>query len=92
MPGPGSTFLHPVPAGATALNGAGELTGFLQISEWGLIETPIYLTSTMAVGRVFDGAVSAACVTCHNGHPLSPKQDFKLNDVIGGIAITIPLE
>lgn len=39
-----------------------------------------------------DRAVSAACVTCHNGHPLSPKQDFKLNDVIGGIAITIPLE
>jgi len=39
-----------------------------------------------------DRAVSAACITCHNGHPLSPKQDFKLNDVMGGIAITIPLE
>jgi len=39
-----------------------------------------------------DRAVSPACVTCHNGHPLSPKQDFKLNEVMGGIAITIPLE
>ena len=39
-----------------------------------------------------DRAVSAACITCHNSHPLSPKQDFKLNDVMGGIAITIPLE
>jgi hypothetical protein len=39
-----------------------------------------------------DRAVSTACVTCHNSHPLSPKQDFKLNEVIGGIAITIPLE
>ena len=39
-----------------------------------------------------DRAVSPACVTCHNGHPLSPKQNFKLNDVMGGIAITIPLE
>ncbi len=39
-----------------------------------------------------DRAVSAACVACHNGHPLSPKRDFKLNDVMGGIAITIPLE
>lgn len=39
-----------------------------------------------------DRAVSSACVTCHNSHPLSPKQDFKLNDVMGGIAITIPLE
>lgn len=39
-----------------------------------------------------DRALSPACVTCHNSHPLSPKQDFKLNDVMGGIAITIPLE
>ncbi|ALA60476.1 Tll0287-like domain-containing protein [Nitrospira moscoviensis] len=39
-----------------------------------------------------DRAVSAACVTCHNNHPLSPKRDFKLNDVMGGIAITIPVE
>jgi len=39
-----------------------------------------------------DLAVSAACIKCHNAHPLSPKRDFKLNDVMGGIAITIPLE
>ncbi|MEW6247388.1 MAG: DUF3365 domain-containing protein [Nitrospirota bacterium] len=39
-----------------------------------------------------DRAVSKVCVSCHNSHPLSPKRDFKLNDVMGGIAITIPLE
>ncbi len=39
-----------------------------------------------------DLAVSPACINCHNGHRLSPKRDFKLNDVMGGIAITIPLE
>lgn len=39
-----------------------------------------------------DRAVSPACVVCHNSHPLSPKQDFKLNEVMGGIAITIPIE
>lgn len=39
-----------------------------------------------------DRAVSPACVSCHNSHPLSPKQDFQLNDVMGGIAITIPLD
>jgi len=39
-----------------------------------------------------DRAVSAACINCHNNHPLSPKRDFKLNDVMGGIAITIPME
>jgi D-aminopeptidase len=42
------------------LNGAGEMTGSLQIAEWGLLETPIYLTATMSVGRVYDGAVAAA--------------------------------
>jgi hypothetical protein len=39
-----------------------------------------------------DLAVSPACIDCHNSHLLSPKRDFKLNDVMGGIAITIPLE
>ena len=50
----------PARAGTAVLNGAGELTGFVQISELGVLETPVYLTSTMAVGRIFDGAVSAA--------------------------------
>ena len=64
LPGDGdSVYRRPVPAAATALNGAGELAGYLQISEWGLIETPIFLTSTMAVGRVFDGAIAHACET-----------------------------
>jgi len=39
-----------------------------------------------------DRAVSNACIKCHNSHPRSPKRDFKLNDVMGGIAITIPIE
>ncbi len=48
------------PAGTAVLNGAGELTGSLQVREWGCVETPVYLTATMAVGRVYDGAVAAA--------------------------------
>jgi D-aminopeptidase len=51
---------EPVPAGTAVLNGAGELTGSVLIAEWGRIETPIYLTSTHAVGRVYDGAISVA--------------------------------
>jgi uncharacterized protein DUF3365 len=39
-----------------------------------------------------DFAVSPACVSCHNAHPNSPKRDFKLNDVMGGIVMTLPLE
>src|SRR5207253_11475806 len=50
----------PAPAGTAVLNGAGELTGSLEIREWGILETPVYLTSTHAVGRVYDGAVTGA--------------------------------
>lgn len=38
-----------------------------------------------------DRAVSPACVSCHNAHPKSPKRDFKLNDVMGGLEILIPV-
>ena len=61
LPGPAEgLFREPVAAGTAVLNGAGEMTGSVAVAEWGLLETPIYLTSTMAVGRVLDGAVAAA--------------------------------
>jgi hypothetical protein len=39
-----------------------------------------------------DRAVSQACIGCHNAHPRSPKKDFKMHDVIGGLVIEIPIE
>jgi hypothetical protein len=38
-----------------------------------------------------DRAISQSCVGCHNAHPTSPKRDFKLNDVMGGVVVTLPL-
>ena len=58
-------YLRPVPAGGAVLNGAGECTGFLSAGEWGAVETPVYLTSTMQVGRVYD----AACEIALAQHP-----------------------
>ncbi|HXP22013.1 MAG TPA: P1 family peptidase [Streptosporangiaceae bacterium] len=52
----GNMFRSPVPAGGAVLNGAGECTGFLAAAEWGLAETPVFLTSTMQLGRVYDAA------------------------------------
>src|SRR4051812_2098633 len=40
--------------GGFVLNGAGEVSGLTQVMEWGLIETPILLTNTLAVGAVSD--------------------------------------
>lgn len=39
-----------------------------------------------------DLAVTQACIGCHNAHPDSPKRDFKINDVMGGLVISIPVK
>jgi D-aminopeptidase len=62
----------PLQAGVAVLNGAGELTGSHEIREWGLLETPVYLTSTHAVGRVYDGAIEVAV----RGNPLVGVEEF----------------
>jgi Protein of unknown function (DUF3365) len=38
-----------------------------------------------------DVAVTTACIQCHNSHPNSPKSDFKIGDVMGGLVISFPL-
>ena len=39
-----------------------------------------------------DLAVAQACIGCHNSHPDSPKRDFRINDVMGAIVISIPVK
>ena len=43
-------------AGGAVLNGLGECTGFVTLRESGLLESPVWLTSTMQLGRVYDAA------------------------------------
>jgi hypothetical protein len=38
-----------------------------------------------------DMAVAPACVDCHNDHKDSPRSDFKIGEVMGGVVIRIPL-
>lgn len=38
-----------------------------------------------------DVAVSPACVSCHNEHRDTPRTDFKIGDVMGGVVIRVPL-
>lgn len=40
------------------INGAGEMTGMIQVKEWGMIESPIVLTNSMNVGTVSDGVIA----------------------------------
>jgi D-aminopeptidase len=53
-------YRRPLAAGGAVLNGAGECTGFLGASEWGTVESPVYLTSTLQLGRVYDAACELA--------------------------------
>ena len=39
-----------------------------------------------------DVAVAPACISCHNAHPDSPRSDFKLGEVMGGVVIRIPVK
>jgi hypothetical protein len=39
-----------------------------------------------------DVAVAQACISCHNDHADSPRSDFAMGDVMGGVVIRIPLE
>ena len=47
-----------------------------------------------AVMRVLmaDHASAQSCVDCHNAHAQSPRRDFKLNDLMGGLEITMPMD
>jgi hypothetical protein len=56
-----------------------------------------YTTETLGGQKYFtavypDIGVAPVCVACHNAHPDTPKDDFKLGDVMGGVVIRIPVD
>jgi hypothetical protein len=58
---------------------------------------PFYKEETLGKTKYFtavypDRAISPACVSCHNEHRDSPRTDFKIGDVMGGVVIRIPME
>jgi D-aminopeptidase len=79
-------FTRLVPAGGAVLNGAGECTGFITAAEWGSAETPVYLASTLQLGRVYDSAcrieleVNPACATDFIIPVVGECDDSFLND------------
>jgi D-aminopeptidase len=50
-------FMDRCYAGGFILNGAGEVAGLTQLTEWGYLETPILLTNTMSTGKVSDATI-----------------------------------
>lgn len=57
FPHEGLPWADRVYAGTHVLNGYGELIGINQINEWGLLHSPIVLTSSLAIGKAYDATV-----------------------------------
>jgi D-aminopeptidase len=57
FPHDGLPWVERVYAGIHVLNGYGEMIGSNQITEWGLLHSPIVLTSSLAIGRAYDATV-----------------------------------
>jgi hypothetical protein len=60
-------------------------------------DKPYYAEETLGKQKYFtavypDRAVAMACVTCHNEHRDTPRTDFKLGDVMGGVVLRIPMK
>jgi D-aminopeptidase len=51
---------QPVAAATHVFNGFGKSLGLMQIDELGTMESPVYLTNTLSVGAVHQGAVAVA--------------------------------
>jgi D-aminopeptidase len=89
VPGPGSAFRDKFPAAVAVFNGFGKAAGLSQIAELGVLETPIVLTNTLAVGAAHEGLVRHALagheeigVTTGTVNPLVLEcNDGWLNDI-----------
>ena len=57
FPGAGEPWAEPVYAATHILNGYGELIGINSIREWGILESPIVLTSSLLIGKAYDATV-----------------------------------
>ncbi|MDR2451127.1 MAG: P1 family peptidase [Candidatus Accumulibacter sp.] len=60
VPHAGDPFVDKVPAAAAVINGFGKSAGLIQIRELGVLETPIALSNTFAVGPLAEAQIRAA--------------------------------
>ena len=88
FPHEGLPWIDRVYGGTHLLNGFGELIGINQIAEWGLLHSPIVLTSSLAIGRAYDAVVRWRALrhhtTTHEGGDMpvvTECDDSFLNDV-----------
>jgi hypothetical protein len=57
---------------------------------------PFYKEETLGGKKYFtavypDKAIAQACISCHNDHKDSPRSDFKMGEVMGGVVLRLPM-
>ncbi|MDX5446129.1 MAG: DUF3365 domain-containing protein [Zoogloeaceae bacterium] len=57
---------------------------------------PFYKEETIGGTKYFtavyaDRAVARACVSCHNDHKSSPRNDFKMGETMGAVVLRLPM-
>jgi D-aminopeptidase len=77
-PHPGDPYDAKVPAAAVVINGYGKSVGLMQVNELGVLETPIALTNTFAVGTVATAQIRAAIA----GHPGIARESTTVNPLV----------
>jgi D-aminopeptidase len=87
FPHEGEPWREPVYAGTHILNGYGELIGINQITEWGVLMSPVVLTSSLAIGKAYDATVkwlaSRDSIAGEEVMPVvSECDDSSLNDIL----------
>jgi D-aminopeptidase len=90
FPHEGLPWIERVYAGTHVLNGYGEMIGTNQIAEWGLLHSPIVMTSSLAIGKAYDATIRWRAerhrTTTHGGGDMpcvTECDDSLLNDVTG---------
>ena len=87
LPHQGNVFKRKVTAAVHVVNGFGKAVGFLQVSELGVIESPIALTSTLCTWRVADALIDYLTQRNPGIYSFNPIvgecNDGFLNDIIG---------
>jgi D-aminopeptidase len=87
FPHEGDPWDAPVYAATHILNGYGELIGVNSIREWGILESPVVLTSSLQIGKAYDATVRWIAGRSHEaGEAVMPCvtecDDSFLNDVL----------
>jgi D-aminopeptidase len=78
LPHDGDVFRDKVVAAAVVLNGFGKSTGLVQVNELGVLETPILLTNTFAVGTCANALIRRAIAA----NPAIGRQTSTVNPVV----------